>query len=70
LWANTALEDGHFDNMLQNESNLLQNVIKRKGKDIEYFTKCHIAADLTIKTKEKLLLLYQYAVTLHCQLTE
>jgi len=56
--------------MLQNESNLLQNVIKRKGKDIEYFTKCHIAADLTIKTKEKLLLLYQYAVTLHCQLTE
>ena len=30
-----------------------------------FFTKCHNDADLTIKMKENLLVMYQYAVTLH-----
>ena len=65
LWANTALRNNHFDNMLRNERNLGQSVIKTKSWMVLFFTKCHNDTDLTIKMKENLLVMYQYAVTLH-----
>ena len=41
-----------------------------KENHINNFTKCHINKVLTIKMKNKLWILFLFAVPLHCQLAE